>query len=387
MGWKRILTVLVSVCVTPGLGTIALAADGDNGDTETKKSKFAIFVEAAGGSAAADLLNASINTTTTDLSNATLDLDSNLFGRAAVGWQLTPKERGKFLFRFEGYREDSYKFDAQGMQAAAIGASSGDVDPLVWWTVHAEAGGTTSVKTTPIYDSRNDEVFYDDILIPNLEIHSPAPSDLQNRTQTFDLYYERRFGGRRTRALWTAGLRYYTYEGNVPAGAWLNLDFNGVGFTDGGVLRLMTLNQSASGIGPVFSIELQHGFLRDRLVIYGEARSAFVLQDIEVDSGQFFTLVRDRPSAAFITAPARLNDSTSKSSWQPGLEIGLAVKLVEGLQLYLSYLINSYQDVVLLPNKIIIPENPGQAIQGVSGVYNTHDLYYEGGLFGVSYQW
>jgi hypothetical protein len=314
MGWKRILTVVVLVCVTPGLGVLALAADTDNGDTDKKKSKFAIYVEAAGGSASATSLNSSINTTSNDFSNAALNLDSNYFGRAVVGWQLTPKELGRFLLRFEGYREDSYEFDAQGFQDTAEGAGDGEVDPVVWWTIHAERGGTKSVLTTPIYDRVNDEVIYADD--PDLVINGPAPDDLQNRLQTYDLIYERRFGGRRTRALWTAGLRYYQYDGNVPAGAWFSTNFPGVGFTDGTLLRLLNLNQSGSGAGPVFSIELQHGFWRDRLVVFGEARTAFVLQDIQMDSGDFFTITRFSGDP-FLTAPARLNESTSKSCSPP----------------------------------------------------------------------
>ena len=121
-------------------------------------------------------------------------------------------------------------------------------------------------------------------------------------------------------------------------------------------------------------------------MIFGEARTAFVLQSIEMDSGPFFTIPRF-PGQPALTAKARLDDSTSKSSWQPSLEIGLAVKLVEGLQLYFSYAVNSYQDVVMLPTSITIPGNPNQAAQGVSAVYNTHDLRYEGGVFGFSYQW
>jgi hypothetical protein len=358
MGWKRIITVMVSVCVTPGLATIALAADGDAGGTDKKKPKGAIYLEAAGGTAEANDLNPSISTSASRASNANLSIDENLFGRAAIGWQLNPSERGRFVLRFEGYREDSYQFDAQGVQ-----------DDSVVWNVNAEPGGTTSINED------------------GLEILSPAPDNLQNRVQTYDLFYERRFGGRKTRAFWTAGLRNYQFEGNVPAGAWLNQDFPGIGYTDGGTLRLLTLNQKASGFGMIFSIELQHGFFRDRVVIFGEARSAFVLQQLEVDSGQFFTLVRKARGSTFLTVPASLNEDTSKSSWQPSLEVGLSVKLVEGLHIYFSYLLNSYQDVVLLPVTITIPQNPFQAAQGVSAVYNTHDLQYDGGVFGVTYQW
>jgi hypothetical protein len=377
MGWKRFLTVVVSVCVMPGLGTIALAADSDAGK---KKSRFALYLEAAGGTAEANNLNSSIETTSNDTSSALLSLDENYFGRAVIGWQLTPKERGRFLLRFEGYRETSYVFDAQGLQSTD---STGNWEggPLPWWTVHAEAGQTTSKRTTPTFE--DDELVFDQ----DLTIIGPAPDDLQNRLHSYDLIFERRFGGRKTRALWTAGLRYYNYDGNVPAGAWLNLIGAGVGYTDGGILRLMTMRQTASGVGPVFSIELQHGFLRDRLVIFGEARTAFVLQSLSVDSGDFFALVREGSSGAYVTTPARLEETTSKSSWQPGLEIGLSVKLVEDLNLYFSYLISSYQDVVILPYNITIPDNPNQTFQGVSAVYNTHDLQYDGGLFGFSFQW
>jgi hypothetical protein len=385
MGWKRILTVVVSVCILPGLGTLAIAADGDD-DAGKKKARFALYIEAAGGSASANNLNSSIETTSNDVSLATLSLEENYFGRAVVGWQLNPKERGRFLFRFEGYREDSYLFDAEGKQATD---STGNWDggPLVWWTVHAESGKTTSVRTTPICCDSEGEAFYDEDLIPNLQIDGPAPDNLQNRLQTYDVLFERRFGGRKTRALWTAGLRYYEYDGYVPAGAWLNLVGAGVGYTDGGILRLLNLQQTASGVGPVFSIELQHGFWRDRLVIFGEARAAFVLQTLKVDSGNFFALVREGSSGSFVTTPARLDETTSKSSWQPGLELGLSIKLVEDLNLYVSYLVNSYQDVVVLPYNITIPDNPNQSFQGVSAVYNTHDLRYEGGVFGVNYQW
>jgi hypothetical protein len=386
MGWKRILTVVVLVCTIPGLCTIALAAESDDeGDAGKKKSNFALYLEAGGGAASANDLNSSIETTSNDTSLATLSLDENFFGRAAIGWQLTPKERGRFVLRFEGYRETNYVFDAQGKQATdSTGSWTGD--PLTWWTVHAEAGGTTSVRTTPICCEEG-EPYYDEGEIPNLVVESPAPDDLQNRLQSFDLLFERRFGGRKTRAVWTAGLRYYNYDGNVPAGAWLNLVESGVGYTDGGVLRLLSMQQTASGVGPVFSIELQHGFLRDRLVIFGEARSAFVLQSLEVDSGDFFALVREGSSGTLVSTQARLHETTSKSSWQPGFEIGLSVKLAEDFNLYLSYLINSFQDVVILPYNITIPDSPNQAFQGVSAVYNTHDLQYDGGVFGFNFQW
>jgi hypothetical protein len=277
-----------------------------------------------------------------------------------------------------------------------MGANSLVSAPVVWWTVNADPSGTQSVRTIPSWSFANDtnqsgvpdpdEVQYLEDPSDRLVIDSPAPNTLQNRLQTYDMIYQRDFGGRKTHAAWTAGLRYYTYDGNIPAGAWLNADVAGVGYTDGGTLRLLTFNQQSSGGGLTFSLEIQQRFWRDRFQVFGNAHTAFVNATLKVNSGQFFTLVRDTTSGLFIPVEASLERSTTKTTWQPGVEIGVRFQAVAGLFFYVSWNLNSYQDVMMTPTAIIIPEGSGQAAQGVDGVYNSQDLEYEGGAFGITYQ-
>jgi len=397
MGWKRVLSIGVGLAASAASMSVAQDSSPEGQDSPPeKKFRFGIYVEAAGGDMELTPLDASIDTTTFDISEGLFRIDSNGFGRAAIGWQLNPAEKGRFALVYNGYEEDGYAFEAQGMQARADGTLFLVTAPVVWWTVNADPSGTQSVRTVPSWNPADDanqnnlpdpdEVRYLEDPADRLVVQSPAPNNLQNRLQTYDGIYQREFGGRKTRAAWTAGIRYYIYEGNIPAGAWLNADAAGVGYTDGGVLRLITFNQEATGVGPTFSLELQQRFWRDRFQIYGNAHAAFVFANLEADSGRFFTLVRDTTSSLFVPVPASLQRSTSKTTWQPGVEIGIRVQAVEGLFFYASWNLNSYQDVLLTPTSIIIPESAGQAPQGVDGVYNSQDLEYEGGAFGITYQ-
>ncbi len=198
--------------------------------------------------------------------------------------------------------------------------------------------------------------------------------------------YRRDFGGRRYNGRWATGLRYFAYEGNTAAGAWLNIDLIGGGFTSATLLRVISFSQEASGAGPRVSLEFRQHFFRDRLTLYQQGRAAFVLQSLETDSGEFLTLVRDPVQQVFIPANARLRTDTNKSSWQPGLELGLRVRLLEGFHLYGAYVLDSFQDVVLYPVEITIPENPGQIPQGVTAIYKTQDLQMSGWLAGLTFQ-
>ena len=181
-------------------------------------------------------------------------------------------------------------------------------------------------------------------------------------------------------------MRYFVYEGNVPATAWLNLAFAGVGVTDGGLLRTLTLYQDADGIGPNFALEIEHGFWRDRLVIWAEARGAFVLQSVSAESAPFFALVREETTNTLVPVESHLTETLDKSSWHTGVEFGFSVMLVEDLYINFAGMLHAFHDAVLLPSDIAIPQNPGQAIQGTDGVFNTHDLRYEGFYVGLDFQ-
>ena len=217
-------------------------------------------------------------------------------------------------------------------------------------------------------------------------IASNAPDDLQNRLQTYDALYQRAFGGRRYHGMWSGGLRYFTYEGNIMATAWLNDAFAGVGFTDGGFLRALSFSQSTSGWGPTGSLELLIDIVRDRFIFYGLGRTAFMLQDLEADSGEFVTLVREPANQVFLTVPTTLSTTRNKSSWQFGIEMGFQIRLVDQLYLNLSYQLMGYQDVILMPVTIIIPDSVDNAVQGTSGVWGTQDYRVSGWLAGLSFQ-
>jgi hypothetical protein len=400
MGRKRVLCVVVAWCLAVALGPVCLAdeetRDGDG--ASKKKWHFGLYLEAAFGSMTMDTLDASIVTSAIDTSSGIFDFGDSDFARAAVGWQLNPAKLGRFVFKYESYREGGgYNYTGQGLQSRAEGTSDLVSSPVVWWTVSADRNGFNSERTIPtwtIADDTNgddipdaDEVRYLEDPADRLRIEGPAPDNMANRLTTYDVFYERRFGGRKTRAEWAVGLRYFEYTGNISAGAWLNTDVSGSGYTDGGILRLLSFSQDASGGGPVFAIGLEQVFLRERLAIYGDVHAAFVMSTVTTDSGPFYTLVRDTNTGVFVTSPAQIDRSTDKTTWQPGIEIGLRGQPVAGLFLYVAYILNSYQDTVITPTEIIIPENPNQAPFGVDGIYSTQDLIYDGAIFGLSFQY
>ena len=87
----------------------------------------------------------------------------------------------------------------------------------------------------------------------------------------------------------------------------------------------------------------------------------------------------------FLAANANLNFSLSKSSWQTGLDLGLKVMLVQGFYLDFSWSVVDFQDAVLVPTEMSIPENAQQVNIGVSGIYKSQDLGYQSWFVGLSF--
>lgn len=114
---------------------------------------------------------------------------------------------------------------------------------------------------------------------------------------------------------------------------------------------------------------------------------AFMVLDIKSDSGPFSSLVLN-PTEPFTTLPAsaRLMKEQSKSTWQDAGEVGLRIKLKNGLGFELAYNITGYLDVIALPSKLRIPQNPQEAPQGTSATYRTQDLVIDGWRVGMSFQ-
>ncbi len=397
MGAKPIalLVLALSFGAMPG----AYAQDEKAGEGPTnKQNRFALYLEALTGSVDAEDLNSSIATSSTDLSRSFLDVDDATLGRAAIGWKL-PGKKGRVLLRFEGYKEDHYSFRSEGLLSLTFDETRGlfndrTSQPLSWWTYAAQPGGFTSERTTPLWNPVADDADADNIAdldevryaaTPDLVLQGPAPRNLQNRVEVFDLALERDFGGRRYHARWMGGIRRYRYEGHVPAGAWLQVNSQGAGFTSGSILRPLVLRQDTDGAGTSMGLELQERFLRERLVLYQEARAAFVLLSADTDTGDIIILTNN--GSEIVPVQARLQAEVDKSAWHTALEIGVRVRLVEGLHLQLAFLTGAFQDSVLLPEAIVLPETTLQArLTTVSGIFKTHDIRLDGWLGGVTFQ-
>jgi hypothetical protein len=340
-----------------------------------------MFVEVAAGSATIDDINSSIATSDESLTQNNLTLDDQDYGRVLVGWTL-PADRGSLLIAFEGYKENSYSFDAEGLQSRlSTGAST--TGPLDWWSLSIENGQLNSARTPSVWDQLVNDTNGDGLADPNEVVYLPAdivitksvPDNLLNRVQTIDLLYRRDFGGRRISGRWDAGPRFFQYKGNIPVAAWIAVGASaGEGFTDGLQNRVLVFEEKATGVGPTFSLEIQFHFFRRRLTLYGQGRGAFLITSLSTDSGPFFSLIRDPTNATMFPAEARVRRDLDKSTWNLGGELGVRVRLLEGFLFHAAYSVTAYQDAVLLPNTFSFPENIPQSTQGTVALFNTQDL-------------
>ncbi len=336
-----------------------------------------------------------------------LNFDSMTVARAAVGWKLK-HGKGDFRLMFDGIAEDGYTFSARGRALQAIIEGTGTVaEGLDWWQIDIADGVMHGRRDAPRWDQtvsddpanggngdgmvQQNEVTYLGDVPENefyLDYMRPTAADLENRLQTVDLLYGRTWGGRRFSGRWWAGLRYFVYDGNVRAGAWLNTSQPGEGFTDGPLLRLLNFRQESTGLGPTGTMEANFNFFQKKVVLYLQASASFLLVDITADSGLFFTTL-NTPTQPFLIVPieARLQSERDKSTWQTAAEVGARWNIGgSGVELEAAYYIRGYLDAVLLPSTIQIPTTLGQAGQGTSAVYNTHDIRIDGWRFGVGFQ-
>jgi hypothetical protein len=368
-------------------------------DEGGEKRPFALYVEAATGGFSTEDLNTSLATASTHLSDATLSIDDVAYARAAIGWKLQ-HGRGDFRLNFNGFREDNYLFSAEGRAsvldpAAGTPAQTSVLDPLLWWTVNIENGHMVTERTPPWWVAALDDanvngaVDLEEVRYPlgvDLMAEKDVVDDLQNRTQFVDLLYGRTFGTRTWGARWWGGLRYFVYEGNIPVAAWLALSEPGAGFTDGSLIRLLQFSQKTSGWGPTGIMEADFKLFEERLVLYAQGQIAFMLLDLEMDSGPFVTYVTDTTNLVTVPVEGYLREVRAKSTWQNSIELGVRVHLKNGLQLEAAYNVTGLLDTVLLPTDIQIPTNLLEAPQGTSALYNTQDYILDGWRAGIAFQ-
>ncbi len=387
------------LCILAGSAMVAAAQDsgGDTSEEPPEKkvgffgNRFALYIQAGTGSMGVQDVESSLKNDSSFSTINNVSFTDFTYGNAAIGWEL-PYDRGRFELRYNGYKEDSYHLSSQGLWRSLTADSDiglGELPQLKWWNLDVQNGFLTSTLFPPSWfadqnDNNGDglvdadEVTYG--ATPDVSISRPAQRSMRNNVQVLDLLYRRWFGGRRYGGVWSAGVRYLQYQGSIPAAFWISLQSNEFGWTSGGFQNPLVFSQDTSGLGPTTSLGVRARFFRDRLQFFLEGRIAFIIQTMETDSGSFFTLLPQPGSqgSELLSIPAHIDQTLDKDVWNAGAELGVRVQLLSGLNLELAYKIDSYQDAVLLPTLITIPDVPARIEQGVGGVFRSQDLRYDG---------
>ena len=355
-----------------------------------------LYLEVGYGSDSVDAWDASFVTDLTSQADNSFEISDAERGRFVIGWTL-PNERGRFSFTFEGISETGYRLESVGSILAVQGSDvPAPAGVLPWWSLTAEDGRVDAFRNPPNWEFNDDldgdfqpdadEVRY---LGSDITVASRGPTELDNKTATYDLLYSRDWGGRRIWGSWSAGLRHFEYSGNLATAAWLIALGNapsGIAFSDGLVNPLLIFSQKTSGTGPTGSGAINFGFWRRRLVLYAEARFAFLVQNLDTDSGDFVTYGYQNTTDSLVPIPAHLSYSTSKSAWHVQGELGARLRILTNTHLLLALRRTSYMDAVFVPVTLIVPDNPQQASQSATAQFNTRDFLTDSLTLGLSYQ-
>src|SRR5262249_23550354 len=153
-----------------------------------------------------------------------------------------------------------------------------------------------ATQVPPVFNSSTGQYEFP---VTTITVNADVPKDLGNRIQTWDLFYRREFGGVKIRSRWTAGLRYLNVKGAIVTPTYLigTQDNPNFGYSDGSVNNFILMQESAKGIGPLGSGEVDFNFFRQRLTLYGLVQAAFIVEDLKADSGHFTYFARDLANA------------------------------------------------------------------------------------------
>jgi hypothetical protein len=269
-----------------------------------------------------------------------------------------------------------------------------------WWFIDVGGGSLNATRLRPMWNAATDdddgdgapdfgscsdlpggmfrcgEITYDPSS-PTRVVNATFQENLQNRIVTYDAVYGREFGGRRYSSRWWGGLRYSRYDGQVLGGAWLNLDSPGEGYTDGSLLRLLTLTQETRGLGPVGSWEAQFNFLDRGIQLFLRGEAAFTFNSMKLDSGPYFQIVNQQEGT---TLNDRLYKELDKSTWQNRGEVGARLYLKNGLEIEVAYGIAGYLDFLLLPDLLQLK------VENVDPQTNTQDIVVQSFHVGAGFQ-
>ena len=360
--------------------------------TEPSKMPFALYVAASYGRA--DLhepINSTLVTSTRQRSDNFVNLLNNEMASLTVGWEL-PNKKGRFRAKWGVFSEGDYTVEMDGRAAQLQGGNINVTSNLDWWRVTIADGVLTTVRNPPTWlgdlngngSADASEIVYNGSDFVN---QIDVADNLENRVQFIDGLYGRDWGGRRFSGSWLAGLRYANYEGNVRSGAWLDSTRPGEGYTDGSLLRLLNFRQEYTGFGPTGSMEAQFNLFDRGVQFYLKGQAALMISELSADSGDFFTFVSTQTAPMFTLAvETRLDTTRDKTTWQTMAEAGVRLNFKPGLSFEAAWQIQGFLDVVLLPDRLQIPNTPQQAEGGVSAIYTSQDLVFETVRFGMSFQ-
>jgi hypothetical protein len=358
--------------------------------------RFALYLETGVGGASTEDVNTSAETSIQQVTYSAFAPGDRSYGRVVVGWQL-PLNRGLFALRYSGYKEDgSWELNSTGAASFVPGFSDPTDAPIAWWSLHMSENQLTATRNPPAWNNLDgdNEVDADEVIHTGVDQTSvtSGPSTLQQRSRTFDLIYQREFADKgptdRWTGRWTGGLRHYELEGAIPVATWLSsVSSTPPGlFSEGALLRPLLLNQDTTGNGPAGTLELQYHFLRRRATAYAQGRAAFLLQQLTVDSGQVYTLTRTTQPDALYPTPLHLTHEVDKTAWQVGAEVGVRFRFLPGFVGMVEYHTDANQDVLLLPDRLNIPNNIQEAPFGSNAIYTTKDIDHDGWSAGLSFQ-
>jgi hypothetical protein len=374
------------------------AQQADTAESDGEKKKFAnrLYVEVGYGTNDMDPLDTSVRTGSTQRSDNRFTLDGMDYSRAVIGWQF-PGPKGGFRLVWQGYNENGHQFTAQGLESSLgvqLPTTPPIVENLLWWNLAVVDGVMSVSRTPPIWnladDANNDgRVQQNEVRYPSADISFTAnnAADLLNRVQTTDILYGRTWGPRRIEGRWWGGLRYFAYEGTLLQGAWLRAPLSrGLGFTDGLGIRLIHPSQEATGVGPTGMLGFQVNFFDKRLQLFADGQFAFLLAQIETDTGDFFTITNGNRNDEIVTGRARLRADRSRTSWQTHVQAGARLNLKKGLSLEVAYFQTGFLDSVLTPTELRIPQSAQEIAQGTSGLFASQDLVLDGLRGSVAFQ-
>ena len=94
---------------------------------QKKKRHFGLYVAVAAGQGSSNELGTSIAAGPLDQALSSLEFTEQLYGRAAIGWQMRDARKGDLRLIVQGLREEEYKFHSDGVSNRVSSSDTADL--------------------------------------------------------------------------------------------------------------------------------------------------------------------------------------------------------------------------------------------------------------------